>query len=151
MNKTEQFNLRITENQRNGIERRAAAKGWTMGEVVSQAIDLYLGLPDGFLKGVEEDAERLQLSPVTVMDHLLLVYSAMESAIISEGLDSKIYQYAFRYDKEGLLSAHDAGVLTFKEVKEKIQDIKRRANIAKRTKKEVGLDNYDKGLVAHAL
>lgn len=147
----ELLGFKIDPERKRQVEAMALAKNETKSKIVQDALDLYLTFPPGFIEEMEKQAKNLNMPLGIVLSHLLCAYTAQEAAIIAEGMNSGIHEYAFRYDEKGLIHPNDAGVLTFKEVRAKIQKIKRRRSEVKRTGKSFTMDGLEAGLMSHAL
>lgn len=143
--------IRVSDEERAFILDGALERDITLSEYVRQAAAFYRAFPPEFLKRIKEEAEAAKMEPATFLVNLFCAYTAQEAALVSEGLNSNVREYAFRYDEKGLIDPNEAGIRTFNEVKEKIQKIKRRAEAAARQGKPAVLDGYEKGLMAHAV
>ena len=149
--KREFFGLKVSEQKKKKLEERAEAEDKTLSRIGEEAIDLFLSFPPRFLEELKAEADKYKISVGTYAIHLLCAFTAMTAALQSEGMKTPVFGYAFRITENGLLNPNETGVLTFQEVQSKIQEIKRKANSAKRAGRPVVLDEVEKGLLTYSL
>ena len=150
-NRDDQMIIRLTKEEKIKILDAVGDRETTISQMIREALDLYLEIPPDFFKGIKTDADEYKVSVGTFVAHLLTAYTSMTAAMVVEDIKTPIFNYAFRITDKGMMDAHEMGVKTFQEVQAKIREIKERANRAKRTKKEVVLDDTAKGLLSYAL
>jgi hypothetical protein len=151
-NRDDYIMFRLTEKEKTKVMADAEAREITASQLIRDSLEFYATFPQGFLERIEEEANKLSLPPAVFLVHMFCAMTAQWAAIVKEGMDSKIYDYAFRYDKQlGLIDPNQAGIMTFTEVTEKIRAIKAKAARAAKAGKPVSMDNFESGLVAHAL
>ena len=112
------LHVRITNSQKQKIEAEAKKQDVTVPEYVLEALEFYSSFDVHFLEHIYSLAEKVRLPMPIVIEHLLQAYLGSEAANIEIFKNkTRIFQRAFQYDENGLITGNRLSDLAYQQQK----------------------------------
>lgn len=151
MIKSDLLHLKITPEQKQRIKNEANSRGEKFTDFVLNGLDFYASFPPEFLDQINIIAEKVKQDIPTVIQHMLLTYTATDAAISETFGLSKTFSRAFQYDEKGLVTGTALSNLVFNQVDAEVKKLVKRIKKGADQKVSVPIDVGEALLIAGRL
>jgi hypothetical protein len=115
--KDDQMLIRVNMAERVKIVDAAMERDRTLSQFVRDAVDFYVAFPVAMIEQLKKATADIKMDIYDIIPRLLLVYVAMDAAIVKNFGISKTFERAFGFGPDGkLLEGSELSDKTFEEV-----------------------------------
>jgi len=110
--------FRILPSEKSRLEAVAEGRKMNFTDLLLEGARMLSEFSPYFLEEIRKIAQRVGLSVPKVIQQLLTAYIAADAAVLEVFGTSKIYQRAFQFDKEGLITGDRLSALVLEQTKD---------------------------------
>ena len=153
LNKDELLAVKCTKLQKKMILDSAKVYGMKVPDIVRFSINFFTNFDRDFIEEIENVADRMQLPLSSVIQNLLVFYTAKDKAMLDNfGTNPMTYNRAFVFDADAnLLEGNELSELVYNKYSEEIQDLKRKLKKGSEKKCPVHITSHEAGLMSARL